>query len=222
MVMAFFRRGDDEGLDKVVHEIAAMLADARHSFDVAMSTLVSGADPVTVGADVRATDQRINDAEQDVRRRLLVHASVKGTGDISLVLAYLLLSRKIERIGDQAKNILDLAIEGVRLTGADDLEEIIDYRDRVSASFGEVATLIAGGGDAEEARERANELVLRFEVELRRLIHTTDQGSYAVPRALLYRYLKRVAANLAGIVSSLVDSFDHIDYLLDGEYDTDD
>ena len=42
---------------------------------------------------------------------------------------------------------------------------------------------------------------------------------YAVPRALLYRYFKRITANLSGVVSAVVSPVDQIDYYADVDYD---
>ena len=114
MVMSFFRKGDG-GLDTIAAHTVSMLAEARHSFDLSSMALLSGADVNAVADDVRATDDRINQAEQDLRGELVVHVSVHGSDDIGEVLGYTLLIKKIERIGDQAKNILDLAEEGAQV-----------------------------------------------------------------------------------------------------------
>jgi hypothetical protein len=51
----------------------------------------------------------------------------------------------------------------------------------------------------------------------------SSTGSWAVPRAILYRYWKRIVANLAGIVTSAIEPLQNIDYLDDGTVDiTDD
>ena len=76
MVMRFLRGGRDR-LDNVPREIVDMLADGRHSFDVATSYLLSGGDREAIGADLRETDRRVNEGERQIRRDLLVHASVR-------------------------------------------------------------------------------------------------------------------------------------------------
>ena len=49
-----------------------------------------------------------------------------------------------------------------------------------------------------------------------------EPGSWAVPRAMLYRYWKRIVANLAGIVTAAIEPIQNIDYLDDGATDIDD
>ena len=101
MVMTFFRRGDgDSGLDQITARTVSMVSDAHHSFDLASTALLSGANVDIVGEDVRQTDDRINAAEQELRGQLVVHVSVQGSGDIGEVLGLILLIKKIERIGD--------------------------------------------------------------------------------------------------------------------------
>ncbi len=223
MVMSFFRRGES-GIDAIAHRTVSMLGDARHSFDLACMVVLGGADPEAIGSDVRETDERINRAEQEMRGELVVHAAVHGTENIAVVMSYTLLIKKIERIGDQAKNVLDLAYEGVSLADAPDSETLLDYRSTISAMFGQVIDLLNEPDDdgAGEFRERADELRKELESQIRLFMRSEEPGSYAVPRAILYRYWKRIVANLAGVITSVTEPLQHQDYLDDGNTDISD
>lgn len=223
MVMSFFRKSES-GLEHVSHQTISMLGDARHSFDLASTAVLSGADPGAIGADIEATDRRINDAEQQLRSELVVHVSVRGSDDIGLVLGYTLLLKKIERIGDQAKNIFELATEGVSLVGADDIEEFVTRRQEISLMYVEAADLLASQ-DVDAARDflaRSLELNDQCGAKVREYMQSERPGSWAVPRAILYRYWKRIVANLAGIVTAAIEPLQSIDYLDDGQTDLDD
>jgi phosphate uptake regulator len=226
MVMSFFRKSSGEtGLEHVAHQTISMLGDARHSFDLASTVVLSGADPKAVGGDIEETDRRINEAEQKLRSELVVHVSVRGSGDIGLVLGYTLLLKKIERIGDQAKNIYDLAADGVSLAGADDIDEFVARRQEISRMYVEAADLLASQ-DANAAKDflaRSKALNDLCGQKVREYMHSEQPGSWAVPRAILYRYWKRIVANLAGIVTAAIEPLQHIDYLDNGQTDiTDD
>lgn len=225
MVMSFFRRNDESGLDHIAHQALAMLGDARHSFDLASTVVLGGAEPEAAGADIAATDQRINEAEQRLRSELVVHIAVQGSDDIGLVMGYILLLKKIERIGDQAKNIFELAGEGVSLAGAEDVDEFASHQQEISRLYLEAAELL-GTVDVDAARSfvtRSLALNDRFGEKVLEYMHSSEPGSWAVPRAVLYRYWKRIVANLAGIVTSSIEPLQHIDYLGDGRIDiTDD
>ena len=224
MVLSFFRK-PESGIEHIAHSTISMLGDARHSFDLASTVILSGADPKAVGADIAATDDRINKAEQELRSELVVHVSVRGGGDIGLVLGYTLLLKKIERIGDQAKNIFDLAADGVSLLGDDDIDEFVARRQEISQMYVEAADLLASH-DADKAKDfLARSLALNdiCGAKVLEYMHTDKPGSWAVPRAILYRYWKRIVANLAGIVTAAIEPIQNIDYLDDGATDiTDD
>jgi len=223
MVMSFFKKSES-GLDVIAHRTISMLADARHSFDLASAAVLSGADPESVAEDIRTTDERINKAEQTLRGDLVTHVAVHGSTDIGSVLSYTLLIKKIERIGDQAKNILDLAEEGVSLVGENDISELIEVRRAISSMFSEAADLMAETtrDEAQDFYKRATELRYSIESKIRDYMHSDEPGSYAVPRAVLYRYWKRIVANLAGVVTGVTEPLQNQGYTDDGQTDLDD
>ena len=221
--MSFFKKSES-GLEVIAHRTIAMLADARHSFDLASAAVLSGADPESVAQDIRTTDEHINNAEQALRGELVTHVAVHGTADIGSVLSYTLLIKKIERIGDQAKNILDLAEEGVSLVGEEDISELIEVRRVISSMFAEAADLMAET-TTEQARDfydRATKLRHSIENKIRDYMHSEEPGFYAVPRAVLYRYWKRIVANLAGVVTGVTEPLQNQGYTDDGQTDLDD
>lgn len=219
-----FLRGGPSGLESVEREIITMLTDCRHTFDLAMAALYGGEDIRSLAQDVHTTDERINATEEDVRRRLVIHIAVHGGEDVGMVLADLLIVKKVERIGDQHKNILDLAEEGVRLTGDPDEEEIQALRQEVSQMFATTAAVVSAtnGDEAVELATRGTELRHQLERQIREMIHSELPASHAVPRALLFRYLKRIVANLAGVAMSVKDGIERIERDADGADVTDD
>jgi phosphate uptake regulator len=215
MVLTFFR-GDDGTFDTIDRQVTEMLSACRHAFDLAMSALVAGEDVVAVGEDVRATDQQVNQLEEAVRRELVVHAAVQGSADIAVVLTSLLVVKKLERVGDQCKNIFDLAGHGVRFTDAPDRPTFDDDRRIVSEMFGEaIEVLAAADPDAIAAYEaRADELMGGFDDRVNDLLDSEQPSTHGVPRAMLARYLKRIVANLAGcarVISEPLDRSEHDD-----------
>ncbi len=221
--MSFFRQGP-AGLDHVETRSIEMLADARHSFDLATTAILTGTTPASIADEIRSTDHRINQAEQDLRAELVIHATVHGTGNIASVLGFILLLKKIERIGDQAKNILDLAEAGVCLSDGRDADALNAEQAEVSALF-EVAGRLLSDPTDDEAQAfvtKVSELILDFQGRIDSYIHSPQPGYEVVPLAIYYRYLKRIVANLRGVVGVAVDPLPHIDYLEQGTVDTDD
>ncbi len=200
MVLSLFRKGPT-GLEHVSSKAVGMLGDARHSFDLATVALLTGGDPEAISADIRATDDRINQTEQELRSELVVHIAVQGPTDIGSVLSMILLIKKIERLGDQAKNMLDLAEMGVSLQSAADHDAMLAERTVISAMFNEAAELLSEPDQAglEEFAGRGLALMEDHQQHIEHYVHSERPGVEVVPLAIYYRYLKRIVANLLGV-----------------------
>lgn len=228
MVFAFFRgSSEDTGLDAIVSKSVGMLGDARHSFDLATLALLSDTDTAAVADDIRETDQRINAAEQELRSELIVHVSVQGGADIGTVLGFTLLLKKIERIGDQAKNILDLAeTDGVSLAGTPEVEDLLAGRQAVSLLFAEAGDLLSATSPDDDAlssfADRSQAVSADYQAKILDFMTSERPGHEVVPLAIYYRYLRRIVANLTGVVRTSSEPFPRMDYLDDGAVDTDD
>jgi len=212
MVMSFFR-SDEGGISQIESQVQRMIADARHTFDLAMNAVTGGA-VETVADEVRRTDRQINLTEIEIRRELLVHISVHGTTDAGEMLVFMNMIKDLERIGDYNKNIFDLALEGVSFSGAEDLEQILGFRDELSSRIALMGEIL-DTRDEDRARayiERGDQLRREFDGLVNELVHATAPALVAVPRALLYRFLKRVAAHCANVVTAVVMPVDRLDY----------
>ena len=224
MVLEFFRRGSESQLEQVEGKIGLMLGNARHSFDVASNALLAGADPAAVGGDVHSTDKRINATERDIRRDLVVHVSVhQAASDVPMVLAYMAVAKDVERIGDYAKNIYDLADQGINLSNAEDLDVLSSYRDRISLLIGETAQTF-GDRATEEARsflEEGDKLLDEFDTRITETLSSDQPSTHGVPRALYFRYLKRITAHLMNVLTALTMPVDRLSYFDEAKQDRD-
>ena len=179
--------GAKPGLETMIGHVAEMLGHARHIFDEAMSALLAGAAPEALADDIFGTDRRINELEREVRRELVVHISVHGTSDITSVLVVLMVSRKVERIGDNAKNIYDLATYDVDMSQSEDAEQLRAARDEVSEMMWAAAEIFRTE-DAERGQpflDRSRESSDEYDEVAADLVRTPGDGRSAVPRALL-------------------------------------
>ncbi len=215
MVMEFFRGGADKELEQIEHTIQQMLVDCRHTFDAAINALLGGTDPNLVRKDIKRTDRQVNKAEREVRRELVVHASVRGAqADIPMVLASMSIVKDAERIGDYAKNIFDLAAAGVDLSSTPDVDKLVKHRDQVSRLIAETARIF-GDRDTEAAHlilQAEDENLIEYDNLVITQINSDAPAATAVPIALLYRYLKRITAHSMNVLTSLVMPLDRLDY----------
>tara|TARA_A100001037_G_scaffold44635_1_gene35744 strand:- start:7884 stop:8552 length:669 start_codon:yes stop_codon:yes gene_type:complete len=218
MVMSFFRRPEESGLENIESQVQRMVNDARHTFDLALNAVTGGA-VETVADEIRETDRQINATEVEIRRALLVHASVHGGIDTPEVLAFMNMIKDLERIGDYNKNIFDLAEEGVSFTESPELETILSLRDEVSSRISLMGEILSVR-DEERARtyiERGDEMRKDFDRRVNELLHSTEAAVTAVPKALLFRFLKRVSAHSSNVVSAVVMPVDQLDYFDESE-----
>lgn len=206
-----------------------MLGDARHSFDLASLAVLTDADPATVAQDIRDTDERINEAEHELRSELVVHVSVQGNASIGSVLGFNLLLKKIERIGDQAKSILELAENGVNLANSAEIDELLEGRTKTSELFNDASQLLADPDADDAAIDAYTERVLPIERDLQAKIdgymNSERPGREVVPLAIYYRYVLRIVANLRNVVRTAAEPLpplDEVSGIDEDGYDRDD
>ncbi|MFP4311856.1 MAG: PhoU domain-containing protein [Nitriliruptoraceae bacterium] len=210
----------DDRLDTIEETLQRMLADDRVVFDLAMSTLLDGVSWKGVKREIKATDQRVNDGEREIRRDLVVHASVVGAIDTPAILVYMSIVKDVERIGDYGKNLRDLARDGADLSAFPAWHET---RAEISQMIADTAAAFRDR-DAARAREllaRGDELLDEFDRTVSAIVRGEDDRPQAVARALAARYLKRVVAHLMNVLSAIVMPIDRLDYFDEDPEDRD-
>ncbi len=176
-------------------------------------------DDTEVDPKVRKKDKQIDEYQRAVRRKVITHCALRCTSGLpgGMVLVSIIID--IERIGDNAKNILDLAEahpERLRIPAYDDrltgIEEDLKWR------FRKIVTVLK-----EEDTATARQMMDKHRKEIRNtcdgiiddLVRGKVEGtsiSDASALAVYVRYLKRISAHLKNIASSVVNPFDRIGF----------
>jgi len=224
MVLEFFKGGADQTLEEIESTIVEMLLINRHTFDLAINTILGGTDPASVDKEIHKSDRKVNKAERRIRKELVVHTSVRGNqADLPRVLVAMSVIKDAERIGDYAKNIWDLGHAGVDLSGADDIDHLLSMRDRTSRALADSARIYK-----DRDRQAVHELVQKMspwtsEYDRYVVEQMVSDGTArdAVSRALLARYLKRITAHSMNVISSLVLPVHRLDYYDEKRVDRD-
>lgn len=211
--MEFFRGGPSSELDQVEDWIVGMLRDGNDVFTTATDALFGGGKSKATKKEVRETDKGINEAQQDVRRALMIHAAVNGA-DLPLVLQYASIVKDAERIGDYSKNMYDLVKFGANFEGAPDEDELDDYRDKVSRLILEAADVYEAKDTAGAQRllGKADAFLDQYDSEVKAAYNSSGGTQDAVARALYFRFLKRTTAHVMNVLTSLVQPLDRLDY----------
>ncbi len=225
MFFRLFRGEATNRLSEIGEKVQRMLANDRREFDLAMSALLGEVRWDEVTREVRTLDREVNRLEREVRRHLLVHASVFGAIETPAVLVYMSIVKDLERIGDYAKNLLDLARDGADFSQVDDVEEWQTlWRDQVSELIGEAADAFKTW-DAERSRallRRSEGLLEECDLRVSAIVRGEDTGPQAVSRALALRFLKRVVAHVMNFLTAVVMPLDQLDYFDEDPEDRDD
>jgi len=214
MVLDFFRGSGQSAIEDVEKRLVAMLQDGHSVFETSTSALFGGGKSKEAKREVKSTDKEINIGQRDVRRALMIHASVREAVDLPLVLAYMSVVKDVERVGDYAKNIYDLVKYGADFEGAADEQELAGYRDAVGE-------LILRAAEVFETRdsEGASALIAKadgflgdYDRRVKQTYGSEGPAADAVSRALYFRYLKRITAHVMNLMTSLTMPIDQLDY----------
>ncbi|MEX2328635.1 MAG: hypothetical protein WD575_02805, partial [Nitriliruptoraceae bacterium] len=115
---------------------------------------------------------------------------------------------------DYAKNLFDIAADGVVLDDGSLHAEIVDLRSSIATMITEVARAF-GKRDTGQSREllvRGDEMLDEFDTRVSQLVTGQVGEPHAVAYALVYRYFKRIVAHLMNVLSAVVMPVDRLDY----------
>jgi phosphate transport system protein len=206
---------DSDQLENVEQQLAAMLAQCQDAYRLATEAVFGERDPIAAGEELLELDQEINRTERAIRRELLVHGTVRGAEvDQGLMLTYMSVAKDIERIGDKCKDIWELTEMGANFSVGEDTEELLRHRHHV-------AQLIEWTLDAftTEDANKVHELIStinddadHYDSHVLQFVQTDLPSRYAAPRALYYRYIKRLSRHLSNTLSSVVMPVDRLDF----------
>ena len=212
-MFSIFRDADQ--LETVENQLAEMLASCQDAYELATAATFGERDAETAGEELLALDKDINRTERAIRRELLVHGTVRGAEvDQGLMLTYMSVAKDIERIGDKCKDIWELAGMGANLSLGEDADELARHRSHV-------AELIAWTLDAftTEDADKVHELIEtinadaeHYDSHVVQFVTSELPSRFAAPRALFYRYIKRLSRHLSNILSSVVMPVDRLDF----------
>jgi len=203
-------------LQEALEDSWLMLRIDKEMFDASIKSL-GEEETSEVNVDIYKRDREINRLEQQVRKKVLTHLAVSGQAELTSGLTLVSIISDIERVGDYTKNIYELAKEHPRQLSAGDWEEEMKHNERrVSESFESLIQALRAS-DANKAQSIINNMA-----EVKKMCDNfisallTKKQKFetqeAVALALYLRYLKRVAAHIQNVTSTIVNPFHLIKY----------
>lgn|SRR5688572_6449921 len=223
MVFELFRGVGESQVDLIEKEIGTMLATSSETFRMALDALTRRTDPASIGKTLRKRDRSINKVERMIRRRLIVHAGVRGAlADAPALFVYMSIAKDIERVGDLAKDMWDLAYAGADMSRGE-LKEIADgVGEKVLRLIDDTARVF-GERDAEAAIDILNASDMDVDYYEAQMLAQmkADNAADAVALALFYRYATRITAHLMNVLTAVVMPFERLDYWDEDKVDRD-
>jgi phosphate uptake regulator len=171
-----------------------------------------------IDLSMKEKDKEVNKYEREVRRMVFNHLAVRGTADLPSGLALISIIIDIERLGDYAKNMIELALDHPgKLHGGEFEEELVRIEMAVEDSFGQTKTCFERG-DAALALELLDKYAWVNDVcddMVKAVVKEKDSNirpGDASALVLYVRWLKRINSHLRNITTSVVNPFDRIGF----------
>lgn len=211
-------REKEDLLDQSKKESLSMLGACGEMFGIARKAIKDEVDG-NIRETIREMDRKINKQQQGVRKMVFEHLAVSSSADLLTGLQLLNIVIDIERVGDYAKNIADVAdmIPG-RVDFGEYGEAFESFEKDTAFNFNETMTALETGDE-----KRAEGVIVKYD----ELGHTCDKLLKAIITEktnddmvekrflaiiLLLRYIKRVNAHLKNISTTIVNPFHRIGY----------
>lgn len=176
-------------------------------------------DDAEINMEIRKKDKLINKYEREVRRKVMTHCTMQGSSSLPSGMVLISIIIDVERLGDYAKNIMDLAADHPQRLYVPVYEEnLTEIETDIKRAFEETIHVLR-----EHDVDKARELIATHKTEVRRIcdqiLSDLVQGkvkeisqSDSTALALYVRYLKRISAHLNNMITSVVNPFDRIGF----------
>jgi len=194
------------------------MEDLFKMFDIAEKMFSAAWDMVTGSGkveDLYKIDRQLNELQIAIRRRVLEHLAINPAQDINATFVLSILVIDLERIGDYAKNLDEIANHctgkecGLQFKALEPLAARVDEmfaatKKALVESKSDLARKIMQDQAclAKEADTFMDELIENKKI-------SSKEGIVA---ALMSRYIKRVSAHLKNVASSVVNPYHRIGY----------
>lgn len=211
-LMDFWSAGS--GMKEIFSQFDEMMVISKKMFEKASNNIFNPSKDIEGEARlVVKLDGKLNALQQNIRRDIVIHISVEGSKDILPSLLLMSLVKDAERLGDYAKNVMEIAEKKVPFIKGDHYESLRNMRSDIMKWFDETKHAFdkVDKKKAAEVVETAYKTAKECDDIVWSLIDTKKKDD-ALALGLLFRFFKRIAAHLGNICSSVTMPLDKLDY----------
>ena len=214
-IIAIFRSGS---LMERAYQVSFEMLDKTKVMYIESKQILRNTEHTQINIDVNDEDNAVNKFQRNVRKDVFNHLTMAGTDELASGLALVSIVIDLERIGDFAKNIVEIATHyEPKLHGSlfeNDLRDIEnavdDVFDKTIIAFKEADEIVAG-----EIMSKYKWVPKKCDDMLAALIKGEDKNlnsPNAVALAIYIRALKRIFAHLRNVATSVVNPFHRIGF----------
>lgn len=167
-------------------------------------------------------DVKVNKLQRAIRREIVANLSDPTRKDVPYCLLLMSLVKDVERVGDYAKNLVDIQVmcghsdrENPRVLPTDPVTQELREIAYAVERFAREAPLIYRQSRAEPARQLATEgrsIAKRCDAIIPRIAGMDYSAAIATDLVLAVRFYKRISAHFMNLLSSVLMPLDKLDY----------
>ncbi|MBN1586246.1 MAG: hypothetical protein JW937_02315 [Candidatus Omnitrophica bacterium] len=204
-----------EFLSQVLGDFDSMLRDGEVMFTEAYRKLHGKETSADLKDRIYSLDREINRLEREIRRRIVEHLSLQPGVDVPACLVLMSVVKDAERLGDYCKNLYEVTELLEKPLSPELLKDYFENTDQeLPALFlkAREAFIKSDERAAHEIIQLERTIIKRCDKVIHRLAKSNLETNEAVCMTLLARHLKRLAAHLANITSSVVVPISSLDF----------
>ena len=209
-----FWKGKDF-LVQVLEAFKAMLDDSESMFQSVCTRLLDNKDEPDLKKKIYEIDKKVNVLQKDIRKRIVEHLALQPSVDTTTCLLLMSVVKDAERLGDYAKNLLqvteflekpiDRDLFSQYFDGVD--KDVLELFEHTKQAFIETDVYMAN-----LAWEYEKRIAKDCDAIVKKVAQSNLTVNEAVCFALIARYFKRIMAHLVNIATSVVLPLSDIDY----------
>ena len=161
-------------------------------------------------------DIRVNQSERSIRKQVVAHLSLQGNRlDVPYCLLLMSLVKDVERLGDYAKNILELVDFGPDQFPDDEaVQELQSIRRGVEDLFTAALEILSSSESDQALRliREGREIAQRSDDLIESIARAQYDTSTTTALVLGTRYYKRIGGHVLNVISSVVMPLHKVDY----------
>ena len=200
---------------KALEEFKEMLDSTETMYTLVRGRLLEEAQEPDLEEKIREIDKRVNDAQRDIRKRIIEHLSLQPTVDVNACLLLMSVVKDAERLGDYAKNLYEVTQLQDKPIDIELFRRYFDDMDQdVSTLFQLTREAFVESDEtkAQMAWGYENKVAKWCDNVVKELAKSDVSVNEAVCFTLVARHFKRIVAHLVNIATSVVLPLSDLDY----------